>query len=227
MPLTPVRRIIAENMARSASEIPEAWTTVEADVTDLVALREGAKAGFQKREGVNLTYLAFVLKAVAEALEANPIVNSSWDGDAIIMKKRVNIGVATNAPDGLVVPVVHDAGRMDVPGLAKAIDAVATRARKSKLELPDVQGGTFTVNNTGALGSVTGKAIINHPEAAILNTEAIVKRPVVVDDEVVVRSMMNLCLTFDHRVMDGAEAGAFVNDVKSRLESIDPDAEVI
>lgn len=227
VPLTPVRRIIAENMARSASEIPEAWTTVEADVTDLVALREGAKAGFQKREGVNLTYLAFVLKAVAEALEANPIVNSSWDGDAIIMKKRVNIGVATNAPDGLVVPVVHDAGRMDVPGLAKAIDAVATRARKSKLELPDVQGGTFTVNNTGALGSVTGKAIINHPEAAILNTEAIVKRPVVVDDEVIVRSMMNLCLTFDHRVMDGAEAGAFVNDVKSRLESIDPDAEVI
>ncbi len=224
--LTPVRRIIAENMARSVSEIPEAWTVVEADVTNLVALREGSKSGFQEREGVNLTYLAFVLKAVAEALKANPIVNSSWDGDAITLKRRVNIGVAANAPDGLVVPVVHDADQMAVTELAKSIDGVATRARQGKLQLSDVRGGTFTVNNTGALGSVTGKAIINHPEAAILNTEAIVKRPVVVDDEVAVRSIMNLCLTFDHRVMDGAEAGAFVNDVKSRLESVDPNAEI-
>jgi 2-oxoisovalerate dehydrogenase E2 component (dihydrolipoyl transacylase) len=222
VPLTPVRRMIAANMVKSVTEIPEAWTVVEADVSGLVELREGAKAGFQRREGVNLTYLPFVVKAVAEALKESPIVNSTWGGDAIILKRRVNVGVAIAAPDGLVVPVVQDSDSLSVAELAKAIDELATRAREGKLNVTDVQSGTFTINNTGALGSVTGKAIINHPQAAILNTEAIVKRPVVVGDDIVIRSIMNLCLTFDHRIMDGAEAGAFVSDVKRRLEAIDP-----
>ena len=223
VPLTPVRRTIADNMVRSTSQIPEAWSTVEADVTGLVALREAVKSDFRGREGVNLTFMAFIVQAVAAALKENPLVNSTWGGDAIVLKRRVNVGVAVAAPQGLVVPVVHDADAMDVASLARAVDDLASRARAGKLRVEDMRGGTFTVNNTGALGSVVGKGIINHPQAAILNAEAIVKRPVVVDDEVAVRSMMNLCITFDHRILDGAEAAAFVNAVKSRLEAIGPD----
>ncbi len=222
VPLTPVRRMITENMVKSTTTIPEAWTLVEADVSGLVKLREGTKADFARREGVDLTYLAFVVKVVAEALKEHRMVNSSWDGDAIILKKRVNIGVAVAAPGGLVVPVIHDADRLSVAGAARAIDDLVARARAGKLALGDVQGGTFTINNTGALGSVVGKAIINPPEAAILNTESIVKRPVVVGDAIAIRSIMNLCLTFDHRILDGAEASAFIADVKRRLEAIDP-----
>ena len=222
VPLTPVRRMIAENMVKSTTTIPEAWTLVEADVSGLVKLRERTKADFARREGVDLTYLAFVVKVVAEALKEHRMVNSSWDGDAIILKKSVNIGVAVAAPGGLVVPVIHDADRLSVAGAARAIDDLVARARGGKLGLSDVQGGTFTINNTGALGSVVGKAIINPPEAAILNTESIVKRPVVVGDAIAIRSIMNLCLTFDHRILDGAEASAFIGDVKCRLEAIDP-----
>ena len=223
VPLTPVRRTIADNMVRSVSQIPEAWSTVEADVTGLVALREAVKSDFRGREGVNLTFMAFFVQAVAAALKENPLVNSTWGGDAIVLKRRVNVGVAVAAPQGLVVPIVHDADAMDVASLARTVDDLAARARAGKLRVEDMRGGTFTLNNTGALGSVVGKGIINHPQAAILNAEAIVKRPVVVDDEVAVRSMMNLCITFDHRILDGAEAAAFVNAVKSRLEAIGPD----
>ena len=226
VPLTPVRRMIADNMVKSATTIPEAWTLVEADVTGLVRLRERMRADFARREGVDLTYLAFVVKVVAEALKEHRMVNSSWDGDAIILKKRVNIGVAVAAPGGLVVPVIHDADRLSVAGVAGAIDDLVTRARAGKLGLGDVQGGTFTINNTGALGSVVGKAIINPPEAAIVNTESIVKRPVVVGDAIAIRSIMNLCLTFDHRILDGREASAFIADVKRRLEAIDPELSV-
>jgi 2-oxoisovalerate dehydrogenase E2 component (dihydrolipoyl transacylase) len=226
VPLTPVRRMIADNMVKSAATIPEAWTLVEADVTGLVRLRERMRADFARREGVDLTYLAFVVKVVAEALKEHRMVNSSWDGDAIILKKRVNIGVAVAAPGGLVVPVIHDADRLSVAGVARAIDDLVMRARAGKLGLGDVQGGTFTINNTGALGSVVGKAIINPPEAAIVNTESIVKRPVVVGDAIAIRSIMNLCLTFDHRILDGREASAFIADVKRRLEAIDPELSV-
>ena len=226
LPLTPVRRMIADNMVKSATTIPEAWTLVEADVTGLVRLRERMRADFARREGVDLTYLAFVVKVVAEALKEHRMVNSSWDGDAIILKKRVNIGVAVAAPGGLVVPVIHDADRLSVAGVARAIDDLVTRARAGKLGLGDVQDGTFTINNTGALGSVVGKAIINPPEAAIVNTESIVKRPVVVGDAIAIRSIMNLCLTFDHRILDGREASAFIADVKRRLEAIDPELSV-
>ena len=224
--LTPIRRMIADNMARSASEIPEAWSTVEADVTGLVRLREGTKDSFREREGVAITYLPFMLKAIAESLKANPLVNSTWAGDAIILKRRVNLGVATATTEGLLVPVVHDADTKTVAELARSLDDLAGRARGGKLTVQDVEGGTFTVNNTGAIGSVIGKAIIFPKQAAILNTEAIVKRPVVVDDAIAIRSIMNLSLTFDHRILDGAEAGAFLADVKRRLEAIGPDIKV-
>ena len=224
--LTPIRRMIADNMARSASEIPEAWSTVEADVTGLVQLREGIKESFRERDGVAITYLPFMLKAIAESLKANPLVNSTWAGDAIILKRRVNLGVATATTEGLLVPVVHDADTKTVAELARSLDDLAGRARGGKLTVQDVEGGTFTVNNTGAIGSVIGKAIIFPKQAAILNTEAIVKRPVVVDDAIAIRSIMNLSLTFDHRILDGAEAGAFLADVKRRLEAIGPDIKV-
>ncbi len=218
VPLAPVRRMIAENMKKSASTIPEAWMLVEVDVSSLVRLREEQKLEFQQREGVKLTLLPFVIKAVAEALIVHPMVNSNWGGDSIVLKRNINIGVAIAAPQGLVVPVIHDADTLEVTALARAVSDLAVKAHGGQLRVEDVQGGTFTLNNTGALGSVAGKAIINHPQVAILNTEAVVKRPVVVDDAVVIRSIMNLCITFDHRVLDGAEIGAFVASIKQSLE---------
>ena len=226
MPLTPIRRMIAENMVKSATQIPQAWSIVEVDVTSLVERRSSARDDFQRTEGINLTYLPFVVKAVAESLRKNPMLNSSWDGDAILIKKRVNIGVAVATGEGLVVPVVHDADSLSVAGLAKSIDGLTDRARRGKLDLVDVQGGTFTVNNTGALGSVVSQPLVNYPQAAIITTEAIVRRPVVVEDAIAIRSMMNLCLTFDHRILDGAEAGAFINEVKRLLECVGPDTPI-
>ena len=224
VPLSAVRRVIAANMVRSASEIPAAWSITEVDVSGLVRRREAVKDAFRQREGVNITYLAFVVKTVAQSLKENPLLNSSWDGDAILLKKRVNIGIAVAAPDGLVVPVIRDADTLSVAGIAKLVADLTARARQGRLSVEDVQFGTFTLNNTGALGSVASQPIINHPQAAILTTEAIVKRPVVVGDAIAIRSMMNICLTFDHRIMDGAEASAFTNAVKRRLEAIADDA---
>ena len=226
VPLSPVRRMIAANMVKSASEIPQAWTLVEADVTGLVARRQAIRDDFQQREGINITYLPFVMKVVARSLKENPLLNSSWDGDAIILKRRINVGIAAAAPDGLVVPVVHDADTLSIASLAKKVDDLVGRARRGELGLDDVQGGTFTLNNTGALGSVLSQPLVNHPQAAILTTEAIEKRPVVIGDGIAIRSMMNLCMSFDHRIMDGAEASAFINAVKHRLEAIGPDTAV-
>ena len=223
MPLSPVRRMIAANMKRSASEIPAAWSITEVDVSGLVRRRQALRDDFQRREGVNLTYLHFVIKAVVESLRENPLLNSSWADDAIILKKRINIGIAVAAPDGLVVPVLRDADTLSVAGIAVRASDLTSRARQGKLAVEDVQGGTFTLNNTGALGSIASQPIINHPQAAILTTEAVVKRPVVIGDAIGIRSLMNICLTFDHRIMDGAEASAFSNAVKRRLEAISDD----
>jgi len=220
LPLSPMRRMIAANMKRSASEIPTAWSITEVDVSGLVRRRETLKGDFMQREGINLTYLHFVVKAVAESLRQNPLLNSSWGEDAIILKKRINIGIAVAAPDGLVVPVLRDADTLSVAGIAVRVAELSARARQGKLGVEDVQRGTFTLNNTGALGSIASQPIINHPQAAILTTEAIVKRPVVIGDAIGIRSMMNICLTFDHRIMDGAEASSFTNAVKQRLETI-------
>ena len=224
VPLTPVRRIIAANMTRSAAQIPAAWSITEVDVSGLVRRRDAAKDEFLRREGYPITYLHFIVKAVAASLKENPLLNSSWDGDAILLKKRINIGIAVAAPDGLVVPVIRDADALSVAGIARRAADLIHRARQGKLSVDDVQGGTFTLNNTGALGSIASQPIINHPQAAILTTEAIVKRPVAIGDAIAIRSMMNICLTFDHRIMDGAEASAFANAVRRRLEAIGDDA---
>lgn len=228
IPLSPVRRVIAANMKRSVSEIPSAWSITEVDVSGLARRRDALKDEFMRREGVNLTYLHFVIKAVAESLRENPLLNSSWGDDAIILKRRINIGIAVAAPDGLIVPVLRDADTLSVAGIAVRASELTARARQGRLTIEDMQSGTFTLNNTGALGSVASHPIINypqgdHPQAAILTTEAVVQRPVVIGDAIAIRSMMNICLTFDHRIMDGAEASAFTNAVKRRLEAIDDD----
>jgi 2-oxoisovalerate dehydrogenase E2 component (dihydrolipoyl transacylase) len=226
VPLTPIRRMIADAMSRSVREIPHAWSMVEVDISDLVALRNRERDAFRQREGINLTYLPFALKAVAGALKDNPTLNASWADDHIVLKRRINLGIAVAAPAGLVVPVIHNADRLSIAGLAHAVDELSNRARAGNLRLEDVQNGTFTVNNTGALGSVLGGPIINHPQAAIMTTEAAEQRPVVINDAIAIRWMMNLCMSFDHRINDGAEAGAFLQSVKSRLETFDGDTPI-
>ncbi len=224
--LTPVRRLIAEAMVRSVSQIPHAWSTVEVDVSGLVARRNLVRSDFEQREGVDLTYLPFIIKVVTESLRENPTLNATWGGDKIILKRRINLGIAVAAPTGLIVPVIHDADRLSIAGLAHALRDLTQRARENRLTLQDVQQGTFTLNNTGVLGSTVSQPIINHPQAAILTTEAILKRPVVVNDAIAIRSMMNLCMSFDHRINDGAEASGFLQSVKGRLEAIGPDTAI-
>ena len=219
--IDPVRRAIAQRMTQSAHDIPHVWTMMEVDVSGLVALVKAQKEAFRQREGVNLTYLPFVLQAVARALRSSPEINSSWQDDRIVLKDEINLGIAVARDKGLIVPVLHNADRLSLPDLARQANALAEKARDDKLSPQDVQGGTFTVNNTGALGSILSMPLINPPQAAIMTTEAIVKRPVVTaDDAIAVRSMMNLCLSFDHRPLDGHQAVGFLARVKELLEEI-------
>ena len=226
--LTGIRRAIANRMAASKREAPHAWSMVEVDMSGLVALREREKAAFVEREGVKLTYLPFIVKAVVESLKENPVLNSVWDGDRIIVRKRVNIGVAVDLVDALIVPVIPDADELNIVGLSRKSDDLVKRARAGELGTEDITGGTFTVNNPGSLGSVVSTPIINYPQAAILSAEAIVKRPVVVEDAggdaIAIRSIMNLEISFDHRVLDGGAALRFLNAVKERLEAYGPES---
>ena len=231
IPLSPVRRMIADAMVRSVAQIPHAWSVKEVDVTGLVALRQSVRAEFERQEGVALTYLPFVIRAVVAALRKFPTLNAVWGGDAIILKRRINLGLAVAAPNGLIVPVIPNADRLNLAGLAHAVHDLTERARQNRLRVEDVQGGTFTLNNTGALGSYISGPIINHPQAGIMTTETIQKRPVVRPapgggDAIAIRSMLNLCLSFDHRINDGAEASGFLDAVCARLESIGPDTPV-
>ena len=222
VPLTPIRRMIAEAMVRSVTEIPHAWSTVEIDVTGLVALRTSVRAEFEQKQGGSLTFLPFISKAVVEALRSFPTMNATWGGDKIILKNRINLGLAVAVPDGLMVPVLHNADQLSIAGLAGGANDLAERARTKKLTLNDVQGGTFTLNNTGALGSIASGPIINYPQAGIMTFETIQKRAVVIDDAIAIRSMMNVCLSFDHRINDGSEASGFLSAVKNRLQSMAP-----
>jgi 2-oxoisovalerate dehydrogenase E2 component (dihydrolipoyl transacylase) len=225
--LTSIRRAIANRMATSKRESPHAWSMVEVDVSGLVALREKVKQEFVEREGVKLTYLPFIIKAAVESLKEHPVLNSVWDGDRIVLRKQINIGVAVDLEEGaLIVPVIRNADELNTLGLARKIDEVVKKARNRELSPDDVSGGTFTVNNPGALGSVVSTPIINYPQAAILSAEAVVKRPVVVDDAIAIRSMMNLEVSFDHRILDGGVALRFLNAVKRRLEGYTPESDI-
>jgi len=208
-----------------SAQAPVAWLVVEADVTGLVALRNSRKEQFAQTHGSDLTYLPFAAHAVCGALRDHPYLNASWGTDHIVLKKRINLGVAAATERGLVVPVIHDADRLSVTGLALEMSSLGERARSNKLQLEDVQGGTFTLDNTGSFGSIISQPIINLGQAAIISLEAITKKPTVVgDDAIAVRSVVNLCLSFDHRILDGHQAGAFLKDVKERMESFTPES---
>ncbi len=220
IPVTGVRKAIAANMVRSKHEAPHAWTMVEVDVTNLVTYRNSIKSEFKAKEGFNLTFFAFFVKAVAQALKEFPQMNSMWAGDKIIQKKDINISIAVATEDALYVPVIKLADEKTIKGIAREITELAAKVRAGKLTGADMQGGTFTVNNTGSFGSVQSMGIINYPQAAILQVESIVKRPVVMDGGMIaVRDMVNLCLSLDHRVLDGLVCGRFLKRVKDILEA--------
>ena len=216
-----MRLAIAEHMVRSKRTSPHATTVVEVDMTNITKWLAQNKDDFKKREGYGISYVPFVMKAVCEGLRKFPMVNSSWTEDnKIVLKKRINLGVAVATDAGLVVPTVYDADQLTLAGLAKQVNTVAQRARNNKLTLQDMQGSTFVVNNPGVFGTIISVPIINQPHAGILSMDAVVKRPVVIeDDAIAVRSMMFLCLSFDHRILDGAGAGGFLQAVRTKLQS--------
>ncbi|MCI2803476.1 dihydrolipoamide acetyltransferase family protein [Staphylococcus pettenkoferi] len=218
IPVAGVRKQIANNMVRSATEIPHGWMMVEADATSLVNTRNQYKADFKKKEGYNLTYFAFFIKAVAESLKEYPLLNSSWQGDEIVVHKDINISIAVADENKLYVPVIKHADEKSIKGIAREVNELATKARQQKLTAEDMVGGTFTVNSTGTFGSVSSMGIINHPQAAILQVESIVKKPVVIDDMIAIRHMVNLCISIDHRILDGLLTGRFMQAVKKRVE---------
>src|SRR5699024_5141178 len=220
IPVSGVRKAIADNMVRSKTEIPHAWMTVEVDVTDLVSYRNQIKESFKQREGYNLTYFAFFVSVVAKALKEFPQLNSTWQGHQIVQHKDVNISIAVASEDQLFVPVIKHADEKSIKGIAREINELAHKARNGKLTVSDMEGGTFTVNNTGTFGSVSSMGIINHPQAAILQVESIVKRPVIINDMFAARDIVNLSLSLDHRILDGLVCGRFMQRVKSLLENI-------
>ncbi|EAA0350667.1 2-oxo acid dehydrogenase subunit E2 [Listeria monocytogenes] len=220
IPINGVRKAIAKHMSVSKQEIPHAWMMVEVDATGLVRYRNAVKDSFKKEEGYSLTYLAFFIKAVAQALKEFPQLNSTWAGDKIIEHANINISIAIAAGDLLYVPVIKNADEKSIKGIAREISELAGKARNGKLSQADMEGGTFTVNSTGSFGSVQSMGIINHPQAAILQVESIVKRPVIIDDMIAVRDMVNLCLSIDHRILDGLLAGKFLQAIKANVEKI-------
>ena len=221
IPVTSIRRAIANNMVRSKKEIPHAWMMMEVDVTNLVNYRNEIKDEFKMKEGFSITYFAFFIKAVARALKEFPMMNSQWVGDQIIQKKDIHISIAVATEDALYVPVIKHADEKSIKGIAKEIHDLSNLTRSGKLRSEHLQGGTFTVNNTGSFGSVQSMGIINYPQAAILQVEAIVKRPVILDGGMIAaRDMVNLCLSLDHRILDGLICGKFLNRVKKILENV-------
>jgi 2-oxoisovalerate dehydrogenase E2 component (dihydrolipoyl transacylase) len=223
-PQSPMRKAIAAQMTR-ALQVPAAYTTIEVDMSGVVRLRDSLKRDYQAREGVGLSYVAFVTKAAVEALKRHADFNGHYTEEGLWRRKAINVGVAVAVEDGLIVPVIHNADQLSIHGLNRAIYDLADRARGNHLRLDDIQGGTFTVDNTGWTGSVLTQPIINVPEVAILTMESIIKRSVVLEtpqgDTLGIRPIMNMCLGFDHRATDGAEAGTFIGDIKRWLEAVD------
>jgi 2-oxoisovalerate dehydrogenase E2 component (dihydrolipoyl transacylase) len=229
VPMTQMRRGIAAQMTR-ALQIPHAYVHMEADVTSLVRLRTALQADYRAREGISLSYVPFVVKAAVEALKRHQTFNAQWTDLGLLAKRRVNVGVAVAVDEGLIVPVVRDVDQLSINGINHAIADVAARARANKLRVDDFGGGTFTVDNTGWFGSNLTMPIINAPEVAILTMEAITKRPVVLEtpggDVIAIRPVMNMVMGIDHRANDGAQAAAFLRDVKAWLEAVGPETSV-
>jgi 2-oxoisovalerate dehydrogenase E2 component (dihydrolipoyl transacylase) len=221
-----MRRQIADHMVRSAYTAPHVTVWMEADMSNVVRARDRYKDEFKQREGASLTFVPFVLRVLTQALREHPNVNAAWDDGKIVRRKAMNIGIAVAMDDGLIVPVIHNADEKNIVGLARAVNDLATRARDNKLQPDDVSGGTFTLNNPGTLGSLFSTPIIVQPQAAILSMEAVVKKPVVIDDAIAIRPMMNLSLSLDHRILDGLSATRFLAAVKKGLEEFPADASI-
>lgn len=223
-PASSIRKAIAEHMLVSKAQIPHGWMMVEQDVSDLVQLRQSVKQSFQTQEGIKLTYFPFFIKAIAQALAKHPRVNGTWQDDQIITHKDINISIAVAKDDELYVPVIKHADRLSVKGIALEIDRLAKAVRSGQASIEDMQGGTFTVNNTGSFGSVASMGIINFPQAAIIQVESIRKeiKPSADGRSFKVADMVNLSLSVDHRLLDGVAAGGFLTDVKRNLAAFKP-----
>ncbi|MEO6236965.1 MAG: dihydrolipoamide acetyltransferase family protein [Vicinamibacterales bacterium] len=220
VPMTIMRKKIAEHMVMSAHTSPHVYSVYEVDFHRLAQLREKKKAEYD-RNGSKLTYTALIAKVVVDALRAFPVVNASIDGDNIVYKKDINLGIAVALDLGLIVPVIKKADEKNLVGLSRAIEDLAARARSKKLNPDDVQGGTFTITNPGIFGAVYGLPLINQPQVAILGVGGIEKRAVVVHDAIAIRPTCHLSLGYDHRLIDGADAGRFLSYIKERLEAFE------
>jgi pyruvate/2-oxoglutarate dehydrogenase complex dihydrolipoamide acyltransferase (E2) component len=219
IPLSPMRRAIAEHLTRVVQTVPQAWTMVEVDMTNLVRWREREREAFRQREGVELTYLAPFVAAVVDALRAHPRLTARWAGDRLVRPRHLHLGIAVALDDGLIVPVLHHADTLNLVGLARALADLIARARAGALSPADVQGASFTVNNTGAFGSVVSVPIVPEGQTGIITLEAITRRPAVIGEGIAIRWLANVCLSFDHRVIDGAEVGRFLQTVRRQLEA--------
>jgi 2-oxoglutarate dehydrogenase E2 component (dihydrolipoamide succinyltransferase) len=224
VPMSPIRRKTAEHMVASKRTSAHVTTVFEIDMTRADHLRHKHRGSYEERSGVKLTYMPFILKATVDALKAFPVVNASIDGDNILYRNDINIGVAVALDWGLIVPVIHNADEKNILGLARAVNDLAERARSKRLKVEEVQGGTFTITNPGVFGSLFGTPIINQPQVAILGVGTIEKRPVVRDDAIAIRTMAYFALSFDHRLVDGAEADRFMAHVKRGLQEFDETA---
>ncbi|MBU6307104.1 MAG: 2-oxo acid dehydrogenase subunit E2 [Bacteroidetes bacterium] len=226
-----MRKLIADHMVRSKQTSPHVTSFTEADVTNLVLWRDRVKKEFEKREATKITYTPLFIEAIVRCIKKFPLINCSLDGNNIIVKKDINIGMATALPSGnLIVPVIKNADQYNMVGLAKQVNQLADAARKGKLKADDTQGGTFTLTNVGTFGSLMGTPIINQPQVAILAVGAIKKRPVVVEtpagDSIAIRHMMYLSMSYDHRIVDGSLGATFLTAVAKELESFDPERQL-
>jgi 2-oxoglutarate dehydrogenase complex dihydrolipoamide succinyltransferase (E2) component len=221
VPMSHIRKAIASHMVGSLQTTARAWNMVEVNMEAVVRLRERSKEAFAAREGFNLTYTPFVTRAVTEALLDFPMVNAELRGEELIVRHTVNMGIAVSYEDGLIVPVVKGADTMNLVGIARAVNDLATRARAKKLLPDEVQGATFSITNPGPFGSIMSVPIINTPNTAILAFDAIEKRPVVIDDAIAIRHMVYISMSWDHRVIDGVLASQFLGRVKENLETWD------
>lgn len=222
-----MRKLIAEHMVRSKATSPHVTSFMEADVTNLVNWRQKVKGEFEKKYGEKITFTPIFIEAIVNCIRRFPMINASLDGDRIIVKKDINIGMATALPSGnLIVPVIKHADTRNLLGLSKEVNGLAHAARQNKLKADDTQGGTFTLTNVGTFGSLMGTPIINQPQVAILAVGAIKKRPVVLEtdsgDVIAIRQMMYLSLSYDHRIVDGSLGASFLTAVAQELEAFDP-----
>jgi 2-oxoglutarate dehydrogenase E2 component (dihydrolipoamide succinyltransferase) len=221
VPVSHIRKLIGEHMKASLEVSARAWNAVEVNMENVARIREQHKEAFKAREGFTLTYMPFVTRAVTEALIAFPMVNSELRGDQIVVKHYVNMGIAVSYDEGLIVPVVKGCDTMNLLGIARAINDVATRARAKKLMPDEVHEGTFTITNPGPFGSIISVPIINQPQSAILAFDTVEKRVVVIDDAIAIRHMVFVSMSWDHRLIDGALASQFLSRVKQNLETWD------